>query len=234
MNLGILSGPGQIDLESEFAAQQLYQQNLILDSTISKIIIGFVVTLLLVFLLWCLFKGLIYNYILKKRFTLSYYLKFIVLNLIWSVFWIILFFIPVSYAYKMLEQSVTAGSFTAQTYAIPLSVPILLALMVIIMIHLTTVLYISFTKNPRIFSSIKKTFFLGIGKFHKFIVPYIFVAVILILLSFINLIFAIFPETAEMILSSIFLLVFIAWFRFYLIRVIDKLEKTMTKRKRRK
>lgn len=148
-----------------------------------------IIFILLLIISWSLCQGMIYNILLKKRFNLKYFEKFLLLNIIWFIPWIILIFI-ILFGGK-IENFVT-----------PIFILILLFL------HFSFILYPLFTKNNRI-KQIKQALRIGITKIHHYIIPYMVITITFIIISSINLF------NIEPIIISLVYLLFFSWIQNY-------------------
>jgi len=165
-----------------------------------------ILLLIFVFLAWTLFKGIIWNITLKKKFTLKYYNQFTLLNLLWFALWLI----PVILIIISLKRK-------------PSIIFLLLAL--IFIIYLTNILYILFTKKNLIKHALKNTFKIGFNKIHFFLLPYALMLITMLIISLILLPANFLPERIFTSISTIVLVFYLAWARFYLADVVSGLAK---------
>jgi len=165
-----------------------------------------ILLLVFVFLAWTLFKGIIWNIILKKKFTLKYYKKFTLLNLLWFALWLI----PVILIIISLKRKPSA---------------IFLLLALIFLIYFTNILYILFTKKNLIKHALKNTFNLGLNKIHFFLLPYALMLITMLIISLIIWPANFLPERVFTSISTIVLVFYLAWARFYLADVVNELTK---------
>ncbi len=162
---------------------------------------------ILILLAYSLFQGLIWNTVLKKRFTWKYFGKFSLLNLIWVLAWLIISILLLF----ILKDAV-------------IILVILTYVLLFVMFYLTTILYVMFTKKRKMWQSIKDTFNIG-KRVHLFILPYLLVLGLFIVLNLVLIIFSLLPQQIYMFINLIILLAFFAWFRFYISDVIMKVGK---------
>jgi len=153
--------------------------------------------LLLLIINWSLCQGIIYNVLLKKKFSLKYLNKFLLLNIIWFIPWLIIIFI-VLFGGKI------------ESFMIPTLIFLFLFL------HFSLILYTLFTKNNKL-SQIKKSLKLGITKFHYFIIPYIIITITFIILSQLNLF------NLNFIVIALVYLLFFSWLQNYTKEVVISL-----------
>lgn len=157
--------------------------------------------ILLLVLNLSLFKGLNWSLAAKKEFNFKSFKKFLLLNLAWVPFWILLLFL------------VFIG-------INPNAINLYLLTILLIAIYLTNILYALFTKENS-FNIIKKTLKIAFAKIHYFIVPYSIMIFLLYLLSKIltfNL-----QQRISFAISILILILVIAWFRLYIVEVVDSI-----------
>ena len=181
--------------------ENVKQMPLKLKSFYSTIIWSGVGGFLIIVLGWSLFKGIIYNMLLKKRFTKRFYYKFSLLNLIWFVFWIIVLLLII----LIFKNTIW---------------PSLFYLFLLFALYLGIILYVNFVDKQDIKDCIKKAFHFGITKIKYFLLPLLTIFVIFIILSFILNITTMLPLAISAIIVVIALLIFIAWSRHYLCRLL--------------
>lgn len=148
---------------------------------------------------WSFFQGIIYKILLKQRFNAKSFGKFLLLNIIWVIPWLILIFIIL---------------FGAKTgYFIT---PILI--LMLLFLHLSFILYILFAKNNKI--KIKQSLKIGMLKIHYCIIPYIFIAITFIIISQLNLL-----KISSIIIYFIYL-IFFSWLQNYTKDIILNISRT--------
>ncbi len=162
--------------------------------------------LIIIFFVWCLFKGLIWNQIFNKKFTFKFYKKFLLLNLLWLVIWLI----PLIISFLFVKQNVLVY---------------LLIIMFVLIIYLTNILYIKSVNIKKIKEIINETFRIGIKKIHHFIIPIIALALVFLVLMQTYWLFKGLSQIVQAIIFLIIIIVFIAWTRFYMVNVVRTIEK---------
>lgn len=169
-------------------------------STLKGFILFAIFTAILFILLlitnWSLFQGIIYNILLKKRFNLKSFGKFLLLNIIWFIPWLILIFIIL---------------FGAKYFITPTLILMLLFL------HFSFILYILFTKNNKI--KIKQSLKIGTLKIHHFIIPYILIAITFIIISQLNLL-----KISYLTIAFIYL-IFFSWLQNYTKEIVLNIQR---------
>ncbi len=171
--------------------EQIYQQTSIASQFVYKAIFLYIFYILLIVLIYTIFKGIIWSIILKKKLKLTYFYKFYTLNLIWLGTIIILF---------ILIQP------TSPTIVLPL---------LLIITYLTLIINITFTLKEKVFRTLAESFKTSITKLPKYLPTLILIIITFILLSIVSLIFKNASQLIQVIISIIFLLVFMAWSRNY-------------------
>ncbi len=145
---------------------------------------------------WSLSRGLIYTRLLKEKFNKKYFIRFALLNLIVLIIIAILSIVIFSLV-------------SIHPYALLLYIPFFA-----IASYFITLTYIKFTKNIKIFKSIKRGLKAG---FTKNIIPALIILGIFILL---NLLASILPY--NIIIYTALLLVFMAWARMYFVDEVKR------------
>ncbi|TKJ17699.1 hypothetical protein CEE44_04165 [Candidatus Woesearchaeota archaeon B3_Woes] len=175
-----------------------------LSNFLWSIFVGIAIVALVTFIAMCIFKGLIWFRIANKKFNFNYSKKFILLNLLWFLIWIT----PAILLFFVLKKEIIAY---------------LLVIITILLLHFTNLLYISFTKNPKL-SSIKKAFKIGIKKIHLFILPYLIAIIIFLVISQLYWLYNFMPGNTSTIITVLILIIYLAWFRIYLYNVVKDIK----------
>ncbi len=165
-----------------------------------------IILIIFIFLVWCLFKGLIWNTVFNKKFTFKFYKKFLLVNLLWFVIWLI----PIVLFFIFVKQNVLVY---------------LLIIIFILMIYLTYILYIESIKIKKIKEIIKSTFKIGFKKIYCFVIPIIVMILVFLVLMQLYWLFKGLSQVIQAIIFLIILLVFIAWTRFYMVNVVENFSK---------
>lgn len=161
---------------------------------------------IIILLVWCLFKGLIWNQVFNQKFTLKFYKKFLLVNLLWIVIWLI----PIILFFIFVKQNVLVY---------------LLIIIFVLMIYLTYILYIESIKKTKIKKIIKETFRVGFKKIYHFIIPIIVMVIVFLLLMQLYWLFKGLSQVVQTIIFLIILIVFIAWTRFYMVNIVEGISK---------
>ena len=151
-----------------------------------------------------LFKGIIWNLSANKRFSLKFFKKFLLLNLIWIPLWFL--------AILLLDVIIK-----------PEIAIIYILILGIIAFYFTEILYPLFLKDNKI-KNIKEAFRLGIKKMHYFVFPYaIIIFILFVFLKMHNLVGAKIDLNPTFYLVPI--LVLAAWLRYYFLEIVDKISQ---------
>ena len=166
----------------------------------------FVVLYLVILLFaWSLSRGLIYCTLLKKKFNSKYYWKFLLLNLVFFVPLLIMFF---SFVYVIKE--------------LPYAIYVLMFLILAVSYFLT-LSYIKF--DHKVFKAIGSALEFGFTKIHKMLIPFVLILLMFFVMSFITsgvnrmVSFGLKPYV-----SVVLFVVYMAWARIYFVRVVEKLK----------
>jgi hypothetical protein len=128
-----------------------------------------IIFILLLIINWSFFQGFIYHILLEKKFSLKYFEKFLLLNLIWSVPWIILF--------SIILFGAKTNYLAALFYGL-----------ILFFLHSSFVLYTLFVNHKlKKLIHLKTHFKISIVKIYHFIIPYAFITITFIIISQLNL-----------------------------------------------
>lgn len=169
---------------------------------------GMILLAIIIFVLMCIFKALIWFTVANKQTTVKNIKKFLLINLIWFLAWIV--------------PSVLIGFIIKQEL-----LRLLIMIVVPLLMHFTNILYVLFTSDHHIII-IKKAFAIGIKKIHLFIIPYILSSAVLLLVSTLYWVYKFLPESAVSIIGFLIMLFYMAWSRKYFYIVIEDI-KTLIK-----
>lgn len=157
---------------------------------------------LLTILNWSLFKGLNWSLAAKRKFDFKFFKRFLLLNLAWLPIWILLLlfvFIGIN----------------------PDAILYFVMAVLAIAAYFSNILYALFAKESN-FKSVKMAFKIAFAKMHFFVIPYViavFLPYILLKLLIQNL-----QQTAFLIISALAFIIISAWFRLYIVEVVDSVE----------
>ncbi|NQV09424.1 hypothetical protein HQ529_06240 [Candidatus Woesearchaeota archaeon] len=160
-----------------------------------------ILLLLITYFIIAVFKGGIYSSILKKKLYWGHIWKKFLLNIIWFTCWIVILLVTI----LILRNTVMVYVFW---------------ILVLLIFHLTPILYLKFTQKDKIFNSIKEALKTGFKKIHHFIIPYLVILLYFILISFIGYFVSLASETLSVIIIVLLLFDLVTWSRYYIIRVI--------------
>ena len=148
-----------LDLESVVLQSEAQLRSVVSTLRGFYLFVVFAVLLFILFFIvnWSFFQGLIWNILLKKKFNFRYFLKFLLLNTIWFLLWVV-----------VLSVILFGGR---MEFFI-----ILFSILILLFLHFSFILCVLFTKENR-FSQIKKAIKLGILRIHYFILPYVVILI---------------------------------------------------------
>ncbi|MBU1204453.1 MAG: hypothetical protein KJ968_02585 [Nanoarchaeota archaeon] len=206
--------------------ENLVQELAALKSFYYGILICSLLLIIFLFFAWSFFQGFIWNTILKKKFDLDYFKKFLLLNLACIPLSIILFFIAaicIGFFNSIFLFFSTTGLNTSIVMFILLILFAFIFLPIMLyLINFILILYFYFTKKNKILDSFKNTFNIAVKKIHLLYIPCLIMSLVFVLLSVITIPLNIFPEWLTSLFSLIFLIFYAAWIRFYIAAVIAK------------
>jgi len=175
----------------------------VLKSFILSILAIFVGFVILVTIDWTVFKGLIWASMLKKRYSLNYFTKFLLLNLCWFFAWS---FLVVATA--LIVRNVKVAS-------------LIIIFIGFLFVHLSWLVSALFTRKQLVWDAIRESLNVGIKKFYIFIVPYTFLLIVFFLVS--QLLWLVRPlsNTVELFFSVVILVFFAAFARLFLLEILE-------------
>ncbi|MBL7055696.1 hypothetical protein ISS07_02165 [Candidatus Woesearchaeota archaeon] len=193
-----------INLTNDFLALDPAQATSMLSSL--KGFLFFVVLAMVLFVLFntinaSLFKGLVWSTSSKKSYNKETFKNFLKINIVWIPSWVILVFL---WNVIMTQQAATiAGVIT-----------LLLAL------HLTGIINVSILRKSK--TPLKDAFSLGIKKLHFFLIPYLVVSIFFFIFFKLHSLIA---ASLHLYFNILILLVFLAWTRYFIVRIVDSIRK---------
>lgn|GEM_PF-4445496 len=165
-------------------------------------ILAIIGTLVCVFILYVIFQWFGWKTVVKKP---AKFWKFFLLNLIWLASWLVFdWFIIIGLrgVYAVIGVTILASAF----------------------LHLTGILHRTYVAGEtQIGKAISKTFAIGFGKIHKFVLPYALAVIVFVVWSQVWILSPV-DSTGGFALISLFCVVFapfLAWYKFYLNRILD-------------
>ncbi len=190
------------------------------------VIVCLILLIIFLFFTWSFFQGFIWTTILKKKFDLDYFKKFLLLNLACIPISIILFFIAVIFL-RFFNSIFLFFSITGLNKSLVMLILLILFTFVFLpillyLINFISILYFYFTNKKKILYSFKNTFNIAVKKIHLLYIPCLIMSLVLVLLSVITIPLNIFPEWITSLFLLIFLIFYSAWIRFYIAAVIAK------------
>lgn len=201
--ISIISKPwaekiNNVDLSNIALQSEAELQNIV--STLKGFAIFAILTaiifLLLLILNWSFFQGMIYHILVKRKINLKYFEKFLLVNIIWFIPWLIIFFI-ILFGAKINYLS-------ASIYALILA-----------FLHSSFVLYTIFIKEGKL----KKLTHLKVSiKLHHFVIPYTLIAITFIIISQLNLL------NPHIIVIALVYILFFSWLQNYTKEIILKIK----------
>ena len=160
--------------------------------------------LLLIFIAYIILQGFAWLQVVGGKHSIRYFGRFVLVNLAWFIPWlVVMWFFIVG----------LQGSFAATG----------LIVLAILFTHLTFIMQHAFAsdKSYPIKKSMGKAFSIGIGKIHLFIIPYLLATIVFFIWS---QIWRLIPQTnfnfALIVLATTVFAPFLAWFKFYLHRLL--------------
>lgn len=175
-------------------------------SLLMKYIANIIISSLIVILLVSISQAFVWSKLLKKKFNILFFKKFLQLNLLWFTVW--LFILTILF----LSMKPGVGS-------------IFVAIGIFLFIHFTHVIISLFDEKNKILLQIKIAFKRGI-RFNLFIVPWLwgyFVLVLFILLF--SLVSISLSLNLQIITGILLFFVYYGWLRIYILSVIGKLKR---------
>jgi len=213
-------------LELEMLTENALEELAALKSFYYGTLVCSLLLIIFLFLAWSFFQGFIWNTILKKKFNLDYFKKFLLLNLTCIPLSIIIFFIAVIcfgfFKSVFLFFSTTGVNTGLVMFILLVLFTFILLPIMLYLVNFIWILYFYFTKKNKILDSFKNTFDVGVKKIHLLYIPCLIMSLVFVLLAVITIPFNIFPAWLSSLFSLIFLVIYAVWMRFYIAAVILK------------
>jgi len=217
-------------LELEMLTENALEELAALKSFYYGTLVCSLLLIIFLFLAWSFFQGFIWNTILKKKFNLDYFKKFLLLNLTCIPLSIIIFFIAVIcfgfFKSVFLFFSTTGLNTSLVMFILLILFTFILLPVMLYLVNFIWILYFYFTKKNKILDSFKNTFDVGVKKIHLLYIPCLIMSLVFVLLAVITIPFNIFPAWLSSLFSLIFLIIYAAWMRFYIADFVTKSERT--------
>jgi hypothetical protein len=169
------------------------------------ITIAYIVLLILtLFIIYCLFKAIVWSLTIKKRIELKVIPKYALLNLVWLLIWIVLISI-----YFIIKKNLMI---------------FFILLILLSFVYFNTIFNILFfkTKKNKVFKTIKLALKIGITKFLYLTPPFIISLVILIILSQIYRTTKMLSFQLNFALLILLFILFSSWNKFYMVEAVNQ------------
>ncbi len=193
-----------IPLDQALSPNQLMVVGPYVKAMIYQVIALMICWLLIMLALWAVLKGFVWLFTLKKHFSMSYIITFVLFNLVWLGFWAIFTFF----------LSIIAKQAAFMMILIIVIIPLFLFYTPIMLTLFDTRIWISLREGLK--------FGRNIG---KLISSYLFALIMFILLTIVLVLLRFIPSPFYMVLTGASLLVFLTWARIYLSTVVLSVSK---------
>lgn len=171
----------------------------LITSTIRASLLVIFIFFALAFIALAAFKGLEYNLMIKQKYDLAYFKKFLLMKVIWVIAWLILLTIT----FLIFKSKIAA---------------FLIFTGVLLFMHFTIILHALFDKTKKLFYLIKHTLIKGITKLHHFLLGYVIAFVVFYIASLILFLASktFGRGTIYLVILAILALLYFSWLRIYL------------------
>lgn len=151
----------------------------------------------------------------KKKFSLGYFKRSLLLNLAWAPFIVVIGSIA-----SLIVSTILISVRTTFLYYVMVVISLFLLLIVI---NLHFLVYHNFTKLNKIFLSIGNSFSVLFKNLRKLLLPFVFMVVVffIIMLPF-GIIQLKNPYAKYQVVQGLVFIVYLAWLRFYLVQLVKK------------
>jgi hypothetical protein len=184
----------------------------------TRVIFSSVIFALFALIAWTLIKNRIYNIATKTKFSKSTYWRFLVMTIVWGIVSFLLFGVVQYFTYMAF------GRYMDTSFASRVAAVFILSFVFLILFWFTLNLFTRLVTKGKMIVSIKSLFRPGLTGFADFLVP---LACALVAFAVVNLLMYLFMmlkmNTLFVILSTILLMMYLTWLRFYYTRVITEL-----------
>lgn len=209
------AAPASIQVQTMTAAQGITND---MNSFLAYIVAGTVIFIIISLLLWIVSRLIVWKLTLGKAYCadIKELGKFSLLAMMAVVASIAVLFLPINAFLNYIKQS------NVWSVLLILLLPLLIALM----LYLTSLSFILFIeqKEKNAWETAKKAVLLGFKRIWNFILPLLLMVVTFFIASTASRIFSLLSQTITTLLSSLMLLVFFAWARYYFADVVKVIE----------
>jgi len=184
------------------------------------ILISFFASYILCFFFWTLTRSILWNILLKQKFSFKRWMKFTLTMLIWGV----VFVLPSLLFFYMFLAAFVLPNINTSNYILAMWTMFLLAastsIFFLLYLHFTNILYYKFTLTKKL--SIGYALKNGVIKIRLFIVPLLFIIFSFIIFSAVSMILNLLPEVVLLFISTVLLFCFLNWTRWYYVKLLEK------------
>jgi len=168
----------------------------------SRYLFSFGIAVLLLFLIFSLIKGWVWAGIHDESYTRRYFMKFNLLSFLLGLWWVSLFI----FSYRFFQKE----------FALKL-----LAVLFLLSIHFSMVVFALFRKKSKIFAAVKQGFMIGTKKIFHLLVPYVLIVLLFSLFTFLlGLLYVNLQSRALLAVLLLFYVALFAWLKIYVHEVL--------------
>ncbi len=193
------------------AVAQASAMNAGISRAINLVIAAAVIYVILLIAGFALSKYMIWTTLVEKGMAVKDFLRFFLLNIVWAI--------PVIAVGALIF--VSSGVLKIPQLVMAYSV-IMILLYVIALFYFTYLIYYSFMKKERVFSSIKNAFVEGVKKLNVLWLPLLLVAAVFMVAWAVSLLSFLLPTIISSVLNSVLLIALLTWAKLYAASVFKK------------
>jgi len=186
------------------------------SALVIKLLFFIVSFFLLIFLLWVITRGFIWQIFLKKKWNFKTWAKFSLVTIIWGLICAVpllfISFISGSFLLSLAPPGIFLQSFIAIFYFL------LLFVFLILYLHFSSILYYIFTVKQQI-KAVFLAYKTGVMKIKLFLKPLLFIFLTFIVLSIASTVLNILPEVLKTSIATIIWFLTLSWVRWYYISI---------------
>ncbi|MBI2128813.1 hypothetical protein HYU07_01105 [Candidatus Woesearchaeota archaeon] len=143
------------------------------------------------------FKSIQWSKILKQKLNRAFFIKFLSLDLIWHLLWLVLIIIT-AFIFKIMISAY------------------LIIIELLLFLYFTAILHSIFSKDKKIFGMMKEAVKIGISKFYYFLLPLAIIIILpIILLNLFSFLYSTSRWNFLIIIAILIILFYLSWSRIY-------------------
>ncbi|MFC1741001.1 hypothetical protein ACFL3V_00505 [Nanoarchaeota archaeon] len=197
------------------------------DQVMAKVLGTFffstVLLILFIIAVWTFIKNRIYDTLLKTGFAWGVYWRFVVMSILWGIVSFIIFMVLQFITFLTFGRNMDVSAVSGV-----LSI-VILAVVFFALFWFSINIFTHLVRRKTLRGAVKGLYQTGIRGFGRFLIPLLFSIIILVIINLIQFIFLLAGNMVVFtIISTILLVGYFSWLRFYYLRLIATMAKDGT------